>query len=314
MELIRGLHNLRPAHRGCVATIGNFDGVHRGHQALLAELSAHSGGLPVTVILFEPQPSEFFAPDRAPPRLMRLREKVQALARLPVDRLLCIGFNRRFAEMRAEAFVEEVLVGGLGVRYLVVGDDFRYGKGRSGDFAQLVEAGKRYGFQVARTDSFSLGGERVSSTAIREALAWGDLEKAERFLGRPYRICGRVAHGDKRGRMLGFPTANIHLHRRSVPLTGVYAVAVGGVGPGPIEGVANIGMRPTVGGTRALLEVHLFDFASEIYGSHLEVDFLKRLRPERRFESFEALSRQIGLDVRQAREFFQRREIFPPDK
>jgi riboflavin kinase/FMN adenylyltransferase len=309
MEFIRGLHNLRPAHRGCVATIGNFDGVHRGHQSVLAQLAARAAefGLPATVIIFEPQPSEFFVPDRAPPRLTRLREKLLALRRLPVDRVLCIEFTREFAELTADAFVEQVLVQGLGVRHLVVGDDFRFGKGRRGDFGLLEAAGRHCGFEVARTQSYSLDGERVSSTRIRQALADGDMEKASRLLGSNYRMCGRVAHGDKRGRILGFPTANLYLHRKVVPLQGVYAVDVAGIADQPLPGVANVGIRPTVGGTRSQLEVHIFDFAQDIYGRHVQVDFLKHLRDERRFDSFDALTRQIALDAAQAREFFEQR-------
>jgi riboflavin kinase/FMN adenylyltransferase len=306
MEFIRGLHNLRPAHRGCVATIGNFDGVHRGHQAVIGQLSrkAQALGLPATVIVFEPQPNEFFGHDKAPPRLTRLREKLLALGERPVDRVLCIEFTQRLAELPAGDFIEQVLVQGLGIRYLVVGDDFRFGRGRAGDFNLLVDAGKRHGFEVVRTDSFSLDGERVSSTAIRNALVRGDLDRAEQLLGRRYGVCGRVAHGDKRGRTIGFPTANIHLHRKVMPVEGVFAVEVTGIRGEPLPGVANVGTRPTVDGKLSLLEVHLFDFSEQIYGRHVEVFFLWRLRGERRFESFEALKQQIAHDAREARAFF----------
>jgi len=314
MEFIRGLHNLRPAHRGCVATIGNFDGVHRGHQAVLAQLAAQAQALslPATVVVFEPQPSEFFVPDRAPPRLTRLREKLLALQELPVDRVLCIEFTRAFAALDAQEFIDRVLVQGLGVKYLVIGDDFRFGKGRTGDFALLEAAGRRYGFEVARMESFLLDRERVSSTAIRAALSRADLAKSERMLGRRFNVCGRVAHGDKRGRILGFPTANLHLHRKAVPLQGVFAVEVSGLGERPLPAVANIGIRPTVGTTRALLEVHIFDFAQEIYGCHLQVDFVHFLRGEQRFSSFEALTQQIALDAQQARAFFEQRGRLSP--
>jgi len=309
MELIRGLYNLRPRHRGCVATIGNFDGVHLGHQAVLGQLAEKAQALcaPTTVITFEPQPREYFAPEAAPARLTRFREKLNALRRYSVDRVLCLHFDQRFAEMAPDAFIQRILIDGLGVKYLVVGDDFRFGKARAGNFDLLRAAGQRAGFQVVSMHTFIAGDARVSSTRIREALAGGDMGQAELLLGRPYRLSGRVAHGDKRGRTIGFPTANIHLHRRSAPVSGVFAVEVFGIDGEPVEGVANIGRRPTVDGIRPLLEAHLFDFSAEIYGRHVHVDLLHKLREERRFESFEALRRQIELDVTEARNHFQLR-------
>ncbi len=309
MELIRGLHNLRTRHHGCVATIGNFDGVHLGHQAVLGQLAEQAAAmcLPTTVITFEPQPQEYFSQGEIPPRLTRFREKLKALQRFSVDRVLCLAFNRALAEMEAEAFIRNVLVDGLGLRYLVVGDDFRFGKGRRGDFAMLQQAGKEYGFEVVHMHTFSLDGERVSSTRIREALLEGNLARAAQMLGRPYRMCGRVAHGDKLGRTIGFPTANIFLHRKKAPVDGVFAVEMFGIQGEPVAGVANVGTRPTVEGTRSLLEVHLFDFSAEIYGRHVHVDFLHRIREERRFESFEALKAQILRDAEQARQFFAAR-------
>lgn len=309
MELIRGVHNLRPRHRGCVATIGNFDGVHLGHQAVLGQLAqkADELRLPAVVIIFEPQPQEFFAPDRAPPRLTRFREKLQALRRYAVDRVLCIRFDRAFSQLPAEGFIERILSDGLDVRYLVVGDDFHFGHQRRGDFAMLQAAGAKRGFPVVNMHTFGIDGERVSSTRVRDALAAGDLERAEQLLGRPYRMSGRVAHGDRRGRTIGFPTANLHLHRRSTPVQGVYAVEVFGLEGEPLPGVANVGNRPTVDGTRSLLEVHLLDFSREIYGCHVHVDFLQRIRAEKRFESFEALKQQIERDAQAARDFFSGR-------
>ena len=306
MELIRGLHNLKARHHGCVATIGNFDGVHLGHQAVLGQLAekAVEYGLPTTVITFEPQPQEYFVPDNAVPRLTRLREKLLALRRFSVDRVLCLSFSRKLAQMTAEAFIEDILVKGLGIRYLVVGDDFHFGAGRRGDFAMLQAAGEKHGFQVANMHTFILSGARVSSTRVREALARGGMEEAEQLLGRPYRMCGRVAHGDKRGRTIGFPTANIRLHRKVSPISGVFAVELFGVDGEPWRGVANVGVRPTVQGLRPLLEVHLFDFSGDLYGRHVYVDFLHKLRDERRFESFEALKQQILVDAQQARDFF----------
>lgn len=310
MELIRGLHNLRPRHRGCAATIGNFDGVHLGHQAVLGQLSERAAelGLPMVVVTFEPQPQEFFSPATAPPRLTRLREKLEALRRYAVERVLVLRFDARLAALSADEFIQRVLVDGLDVRYLVVGDDFRFGQGRAGDFRLLQETGAREGFQVVNMHTFAVGGERVSSTRVRTALAQGDLEAAEALLGRPYRISGRVAAGEQRGRTIGFPTANIHLHRHQSPLQGVYAVELFGLEQEPLPGVANLGRRPTVGGTRLQLEVHLFDFDREIYGRNVHVNFLRRIRDERTFESFDALRRQIDADAAQARAFFGSRE------
>ena len=303
MELIRGEHNLYPRHRGCVATIGNFDGVHLGHQAVLKQTcdKAREMGLPATVITFEPQPQEFFRPEQAPPRLTRLREKLLALKPHAIDRMLCLSFNPSLANLSADQFIQKILIDGLGVRYLVVGDDFRFGKGRQGDFAMLIKAGQQHGFEVANTHSFTLSDERVSSTLIREALAQGDLIRVEQLLGRPYSMCGRVAHGDKRGRTIGFPTANIYLHRKNTPILGVYAVKMNDMEDYPVNGVANIGTRPTVCGTRTLLEVHLFDFNKDIYGAHIEVVFVEKIRDEKRFESFDALKQQIHVDAERAR-------------
>ena len=305
MELIRGLHNLRPHHHGSVVTIGNFDGVHLGHQAVLGQLAERADrlGLPTVVVIFEPQPQEFFG--AAPlPRLTRLREKLQALRRFSVNRVLCLRFDRSFAALTAEQFIDRVLRQGLGVRYLVVGDDFRFGADRLGNYALLQQAGRDHDFEVTHTRTFTISGERVSSTRIRRALATGDLALAEQLLGRCYRMSGRVAHGDKRGRTIGFPTANIHLHRQQTPLDGVFAVQLHGIGAEPLPGVANIGRRPTVNGSEVRLEVHLFDFSGDIYGRYVTVDFLQRIRPEQRFESFAALREQIVHDAATARRFF----------
>ncbi|HDP89485.1 MAG TPA: bifunctional riboflavin kinase/FAD synthetase [Thioalkalivibrio sp.] len=306
MELIRGLHNLRERHRGCVATIGNFDGVHLGHQAVLGQLAekADALGLPSTVITFEPLPHEYFLGDQAPARLTRFREKVQALRRFSVDRLMCLRFDAALAAMPAQDFIERVLVDGLGVKYLVVGDDFRFGQGRAGDFAMLQAAGQARGFQVVNMHTFRIGAARVSSTRIREALEAGDMAAAEQLLGRPFRLCGRVAHGDKRGRSIGFPTANLKLERQISPVRGVFAVELFGVAGEPLPGVANVGRRPTVEGVENRLEVHLLDFDGDLYGRHVQVDLLHRLRDEQRFASLDALIEQIGRDAEAARAFF----------
>lgn len=306
MRVIRGLHNLRPRHRGCVATIGNFDGVHLGHRAIFHRLieTGKTLGLPATVITFEPQPMEYFAPGAAPARLTRLREKLAALADCGIERVMLLEFGPKLARMGARAFVQELLVDGLAARHLMVGDDFRFGHGREGDFALLEAMGREHGFAVEDLHTITHGEERVSSTRIREALGRGDLDLARHLLGRPYRICGRVGHGDKRGRTIGFPTANIDLHRRVSPLRGVYAVVTGGVADRPLPGVANIGVRPSVGGdSRYLLEVHLFDFAGDIYQRHAEVEFRLKLRDEKKFGSFDELKTQIQRDAAAAREY-----------
>ncbi|QKZ06819.1 MULTISPECIES: bifunctional riboflavin kinase/FAD synthetase [Pseudomonas] len=303
MQLVRGLHNLRPQHRGCVATIGNFDGVHRGHQAILARLRerARELGVPSCVVIFEPQPREYFAPDTAPARLARLRDKLALLAEEGVDRVLCLAFNQRLCKLSAAEFVDTILVDGLGVQHLEVGDDFRFGCDRLGDFDFLLQAGVVQGFTVEAAQTVELNGVRVSSTQVRKALAAADFSLAEQLLGRPYRIAGRVLHGQKLARQLGWPTANVQLKRRRVPFTGVYQVSAeidGTTWPG----VANIGVRPTVAGDgSAHLEVHLLDFAGDLYGRRLTVVFHHKLRDEQRFASLEALKSAIDADVAAAR-------------
>lgn len=306
MELIRSLHSLRLRHRGCVASIGNFDGVHLGHQAIVARLQEHAAasGLPARVVLFEPQPVEFFRPDKVEPRLMRLREKLAALEALGVDGVLCLRFDARLANMPREDFVDRLLVRGLGVRHLVVGPDFRFGHKRLGDVAYLKTAGAAAGFDVEAVPPLMLDGERVSSTAVRQRLAGGDLAGATRLLGRPYTLHGRVSHGDARGRTIGFPTLNLPLRRKAVSLRGVFAVRVRGLAAEALPAVANLGVRPTVDGTCPLLEVHVLDFAGQVYGRQVQVEFVQQLRDERRFESLDALRAQIDLDVRAARAVF----------
>jgi riboflavin kinase/FMN adenylyltransferase len=287
-----------------VATIGNFDGVHLGHQSVLRHLldMGRKLGLPATVVTFEPQPREYFQSESAPARLTRLREKLQAMQDVGIERVVVLEFNKRLASMSAEQFVEKLLVSGLGIRFLSVGDDFRFGQARQGDFALLKRMGLQYGYAVENMNTYMLDADRVSSTRIRELLTQGDLQAAKLCLGRPYRICGRVAHGDKRGRSIGYPTMNVNLHRIVSPLQGVYAVQVIGLQQTPLPGVANIGNRPTVGGvTRYLLEVHLFEFNRSVYGEHVQVEFVRKLRDEQRFESFDALRRQIHEDAHAAR-------------
>jgi len=306
MRLIRGLHNLHHSQLGSALTIGNFDGLHRGHQAVLRHLQQRAAEqqLATTVMTFEPTAQEYFSPGTAPARLQRLRDKLAMLQELEVNQVHCLRFNQELAELSADAFVGQILVEGLDVRYLVVGDDFRFGKERRGDFAFLQQAGQRYGFEVVSTRTFLEGEDRVSSTRIRQALAEGDLAMAEQLLGRSYRICGRVSPGQQRGRTIGFHTANVRLHRVVSPLKGVFAVRVYGLGSEVLNGVANVGTRPTVDGSYCVLEIHLFDFDSDIYGCYLDVEFCRKLREEKKFESFEALKQQIEMDAEQARTFF----------
>lgn len=304
MELIRGLHNLRDNHKGCVLTIGKFDGVHLGHKAVLKNLIAKARqlGLPATVMVFEPQPEELFSPETAPARLSTLREKYVQLRDIGIDRLLCLRFDSAFSNQLPEQFVSNLLVKRLDVKFLVVGDDFRFGKKRAGDFSFLLEAGKQNGFSVVSTQSFIVDHCRISSTAIRDVLAEGDFNKAQTMLGRPFAIRGRVVHGDKKGRTIGFPTANILLKRSRAPIAGVFAVKVylNGVLK---HGVANVGTRPTINGIRNQLEVHIFDLAENIYGCSVVVEPVLKIRDEKRFESFELLKQQIQVDAQRARDY-----------
>ncbi len=307
MRIIRGLAHLEPLQHGCLLTIGNFDGVHLGHRAVINKLAQHATelGLPVVVVIFEPQPLEYFLHDNAPSRLMRLREKAIQFETLPVDNLLVLKFNKRFANLEAEDFIQEILLQKLNVKHLVVGDDFHFGKARRGNFALLKAAGAQHGFTVEDTHSFILDGLRISSTAIRDALGAGDMALAERLLGRSYSVCGRVAHGDKLGRTLGFPTANIQMLRKNTPVEGVFAVHMTGIDNRTLCGVANVGTRPTVsGGAKVILETHLFDFDAEIYGQYVEVHFKHKIRNEKRFASLEELQVQIKQDVITAKHYF----------
>ncbi|WP_404340670.1 bifunctional riboflavin kinase/FAD synthetase [Pseudoalteromonas mariniglutinosa] len=305
MELIRGIHNIRAQHFGCVLTIGNFDGVHLGHAEVIKGLllDAEKHQLPSTVMLFEPQPQEFFAKDNAPARLTRFRDKLALLQQLGVARVICISFNQQFADMEAEQFVAGILVAKLGVKALTVGDDFCFGKQRKGDFALLTEMGAALNMDVKSTASFRRLNDRVSSTLIRHALANGQMSDAKQMLGHSYAISGRVIHGWKKGRELGFRTANIALKRQVCPVNGVFAVKAR-VGDKEIFGVANIGNKPTLNGTRALLEVHLFDFAQDIYGQFMYVELIKKLRDEKKFETLTQLTAQIAIDVNAAKQCF----------
>jgi len=308
MQVFRGIPQ-RNQH-STVLTIGNFDGVHRGHRALLARLTtkAQQLGLPAAVMTFEPHPREYFSPDSAPARLTSLREKLQLLGECGVDEVYVCGFNAKFAQMTADEFVERIAKG-LGVRHLIVGDDFHFGKGRSGNFQAIQQAGLKYDFTAEAMETLVYEDERVSSSAVREALEQGNLEQATRLLGRPYSISGRVIHGDKIGRQLGYATANIQLKRRKAALSGIFVVTIQSSQPDMqgklVEGVASLGVRPTVTDSGEWkLEVHLFDFSGDLYLEHLTVNFLHKLRNEEKFDSWEELSKKIELDVKETKHYF----------
>ena len=327
MEIIRGLHNLSRLQDGCIATIGNFDGVHSGHQYILSQLKAKSEDyqLPSVVITFEPQPQEYFVPQRSPARLTRFRDKAEVIADCDIDKLLVIHFNHPFSQLTADEFVQQILVDKLGIKYLQVGDDFQFGKDRTGNFKCLKESGRQFGFEVENTPTFVIDNKRVSSTRIREALESGNMELTRTLLKRPYWMSGHIQHGDKRGRTIGFPTANVPLHRETPAVSGVFAVRlwgrdlgvcknvlegddnshIGQQGKQGINGIANIGYRPTVDGKKGLLEVHLFDYDGDLYGKLVHVDFLHKIRDEMKFDSFEILKEQILKDVVQAKNYFQ---------
>ena len=307
MKLIRGCYNLKSEHQGCVATIGNFDGVHRGHQQVISRLRSVAQELNVfsTVISFEPLPREFFAAEQSPPRLTCFREKFTALANLQVDQFFCMRFSQRLAYQDPQEFIQQVLIDGLDVKYLVVGDDFRFGKDRVGDFSMLKEVGKKHGFHVVDIKTVVSENMRISSTEIRKALTVGNMQQAAEFLGRGYTMAGRVAHGEKRGRKMGYPTANIAIHRKEPPVSGIFVTRMYGLTEGPVEGVSSLGIRPTFEGDgKAVLEVHLFDFNRMIYGENVEVVFLHKIRDEEKFDSIEKLIEKIHDDTDKARAWF----------
>lgn len=307
MRIYRGPQYAQPRPRAL--TVGNFDGVHRGHQAMLGQLvqTARQAGLPAAVMTFEPHPRELFTPDTAPARLASLREKCAAFAALGLDEVIVCRFNRALAGVEPERFVRHILGEQLQTRFLLIGDDFRFGRARAGDWALVQQLAPQLGMQAQAMHSITVDGMRVSSTAVREALQRGELQLAERLLGRPYSISGSVVHGDKIGRTLGFPTANILLQHNRPPLLGIYAVQVRGLGERALPGAASIGFRPTIGSQpRATLEVHLLDFGRDIYGAHVHVDFLHKLRNEEKYADLEALRAQIARDIENTRAFFGR--------
>ena len=305
MLVFRGVP--RRATTSTVLTIGNFDGVHRGHRALLERLvaKARECALPATVLTFEPHPREFFAPGEAPARLSNLREKLELLAGCGVDRVHVCRFNAALAALTADEFIERILVSGLSVRHLIIGDDFCFGKGRQGNFSLLQQAGVAHRFVVEAMPTIAQGSLRVSSSAVRDALAAGDITGASTLLGRPYVIAGRVMHGKKIGRTLGFPTLNLRIKHARLAVSGIFAVTVAGIDAQPLPGAANIGVRPTLAdGLRPVLEVHLLDFDRDIYGAHVTVNFLRKLRDEEKFASLDLLKAQIGRDVTAVRAYF----------
>jgi riboflavin kinase / FMN adenylyltransferase len=302
MELIRGLQNLLEREPGCAVTIGTYDGVHLGHQALLRRLKEHAAqlALPTVVLTFEPTPREYLAPDAPPARLTSLRERWRILAGMDLDALLLLRFGERLRNLSGEAFAS-LLARDIGARTVVVGHDFRFGCNGEATAPMLIDAGKRLGFAVDVVPPVTLDGARVSSSGVRDALKRSDFALAERWLGRPYSMRGRVVHGQRLGRDLGFPTANLRIERRRTPLQGIFAVRVHGVETTPMRGVASLGTRPTVGGIQTLLEVHVFDFSADLYGREIEVEFVAKLRDEENYPTLDALVAQIHRDVAEAR-------------
>ena len=293
---------------GSVVTIGAFDGLHLGHQQLLATCRAEAErlGVPGIVMSFEPTPKEFFAGDRPPARLTRFREKFEALREAGLELFFCPRFDAAMRDMSAADFIRLLLIHKLNARAVVIGDDFRFARRQEGTVDVLKRAGRALDFSVLQVPSVVVSGERVSSTAIRLALADGELDKAARLLGRSYRMSGRVLPGQQLGRELGYPTANVNIQRRQSAVLGIFAVRVSGLGPEPMDAVASVGTRPTFGGVKPILEVHIFDFAENIYGRYIHVDFVAKLRDEEKFETAEALVEQMHRDAQQARDILQR--------
>lgn len=309
MELVRGLHNVDRAARGCVLTIGAFDGIHRGHQEMIRVLRtiATAQRLPAALLSFEPTPREFFAKGTPPARLTRFREKYEALRVYGVERFVCLRFDAALRSMSPDAFIGDVLVSALGARHVIVGHDFKFARNLAGNVATLRAAGPAAGFAVTEVAPFEIDGERVSSSLIRAALDAGDMERAARLLGRPYRMTGKVAEGAKLGRKLGFPTANLRPQRRATPLAGVFAIRVSGGGLHNAPGVASLGTRPAVNGKELLLEAHVFDFDGDLYRQTLHVDFIARLRDELWFPDMDRLVEQMQKDAARAREILSRK-------
>lgn len=304
MKLFRDSLSLGQKKQACVATIGNFDGLHLGHQKIISHLKtkAQQLHLSLAVISFEPLPAEYFI-SQPPARIYPFRDKVRLLNNLGVDNYLCLKFDASLANMSPQMFVEDILLNQLNVKHLAVGDDFRFGHKREGDFALLRQMGEQADMQVVDTPTFEQTGERVSSTRIRDALKKGNIAVANNLLGHTYQLSGRVRHGDKRGRTIGFPTLNMKIPENIAPIRGVYAVRVNGLDDSILYGVANLGTRPTVNGTENRLETHLFDYDGNAYGRYICVELLTFIREEQHFDDFAALKQQINKDVQSAREY-----------
>jgi len=302
MELVRGLVNITEKHKNCVLTIGNFDGVHIGHQYVLEKLKqvAKEHNVPAAVMLFEPQPQEVFLQDKAAARVLTFREKYQKLKQMGVERLICIRFNPAFAAMTPEQFVEDLLVSQLGVKHLIVGDDFRFGAKRAGNFELLQQEAQKLGFSVDDSQTFKYSNQRASSTEVRRYLNESRFECVKDLLAEPFVFQGKVIHGQKNGRQFGFPTANIAVKRKVLPIKGVFGVKAK-VDGDEFYGVANIGNKPTLDGIKPLLEVNLFDFAKDIYGKRLTIEPLFKIRDEQKFDSIDQLVQQIKADVEVAK-------------
>ncbi|HEV8330258.1 MAG TPA: bifunctional riboflavin kinase/FAD synthetase [Steroidobacteraceae bacterium] len=308
MELVRGLHNVDRAARGCVLTIGAFDGIHCGHQEMIRVLRtlAAAQELPATLLSFEPTPREFFAKGTPPARLTRFREKYEVLQQYGVERFVCLRFDTALRSMSPDQFIGDVLVSALGARHVIVGHDFKFARNLAGNVETLRAAGPAAAFVVTEVPPFEIDGERVSSSLIRTALDAGDMQRAARLLGRPYRMTGKVVEGAKLGRKLGFPTANLRPQRRATPLAGVFAIRVSGCGLHNAPGVASLGTRPAVNGKELLLEAHVFDFDGDLYRQYLHVDFIARLRDELWFPDMDQLVEQMKQDAARAREILSR--------
>ncbi|MBT4196162.1 MAG: bifunctional riboflavin kinase/FAD synthetase [Gammaproteobacteria bacterium] len=311
MKLIRGLHNLNQPLPGCVATIGNFDGLHLGHQHVINQLKAVAEikNLPSVVIVFEPQPVEYFAPEKAPRRLARFRDKINHISDMGIDIMVCLQFNKELAQLTAAQFVEKILIDRLNLKHLVIGDDFRFGKERCGDFKFLQHSGQKLGFEVENSHTLLIDDQRVSSTRIRQCLANNDMLQARQLLGHPYTLSGRVAHGKKLGRELGFPTINLKMGKRPIAVNGIFAVLVKGIDNRTLRGVASIGTRPTVNGVGTILEVYILNFSEQVYGYCVDVEILHKIRNEEKFDSLDTLVDKINQDIDEAHTYFEHNEI-----
>ncbi len=309
MELIRSLNNLKKHHKKCVASIGNFDGLHLGHQEIILQLKEVSNkyDLPTAIVIFEPQPQEYFSPDNAPARLTRLREKIEGFNQLDIDRLVILRFDKKLFNLVAKEFVEQILIDSLNIRHLVVGDDFRFGKNRQGDYSMLKKMTNEFSYELDYTNTCLFAGQRISSTRLRQALADDDLKLVSQLLGRNYIISGRVVHGNKRGTGLGFPTANMELHRLRSPVAGIYITRVHGINDKNYPAVTSIGTRPIFDGEDMCMETHILDFNEDLYTKHIRVEFLQKLRHEEKYSDIDALKKAIEIDIQNAREYFSKK-------